>query len=82
MHASQAGGNPLRTYSIAHERLKAWDTNGDSLEACEPITTADIDGDLHVRHEPIINWAEYQVTWREPNLVFKKEYTRDLASLL
>ncbi len=40
--ATQAGGIPLKTYSIFHERLQITDSFGAHLDARDPLTSANI----------------------------------------
>ncbi len=60
--ATQAGGIPLKTYSVFHERLQITDSFGAHLDARDPLTSANIELSFILglpwlqHHNPILNF--------------------------
>ncbi len=69
--ATQAGGIPLKTYSVFHERLKITDSFGTHLDAQDSLTSANIEVPLIFglpwpqHHNPILNFDPTTIQWRD-----------------
>ena len=69
--AIQAGGIPLKIYSVFHKRLQITDSFGTHLEARDPLTSANIELPLILglpwlqNHNPILNFDPMTIQWRD-----------------
>ncbi len=69
--ATQAGGIPLKLYSVFHERLRITDLLGAPLDARDPLTSANIKVPLILslrwlqHHNPILNFNPMNIRWRD-----------------
>ena len=69
--ATQAGGIPLKTYSVFHERLQITDLFGAHLDARDPPTSAHIKVPLILglpwllHHNPILNFNPITIHWQD-----------------
>ena len=69
--ATQAGGIPLKIYSVFHERLQITDSFGAHLDARDPLTSANIKATLIMglpwllHHNLILNFDLMTIKWRD-----------------
>ncbi len=67
--ATQAGGIPLKTYSVFHERLQITDSFGAHFDARDPLTSANIEIPLILglpwlhHHNLILNFDLMTIQW-------------------
>ena len=88
--ATQAGGIPLKTYSVFHERLQITDSFGTHLDARDPLTSANIEVPLILglpwllHHNPILNFDPMTIQWRDSSSTVTDsiEEPLDLGSLI
>ncbi len=87
--ATLAGGIPLKSYSVFHERLQITDSFGAHLDARDPRTSANIEVPL-IRglpwlhyHNPILDFDPMTIQWRESSSIVtdSMEEPWDLVSL-
>ncbi len=88
--ATQAGGTPLKTYSIFHERLQITDSFGTHLDARDPLTSANIKVPILLglpwllHHNLILNLDPMTIQWRDSSSTVTDsiEEPLDLGSLI
>ena len=88
--ATQAGGIPLKTYSVFHERLQITDSFGTHLDARDPSTSAHIEVPLVLgllwllHHNLILNFDPMTIQWRNSSstVTDRIEEPLDLGSLI
>ena len=88
--ATQAGGIPLKTYSVFHERLQITDSFGKHLDARDPLTSAKIEVPLILglpwllHHNPILNFNPMTIQWQDSSSTVTDsiEEPLDLGSLI
>ena len=67
--ATQAGGIPLKTYSVFHEQLQITDSFGAHLDARDPLISANIKAPLILgllwllHHNLILNFDPMTIQW-------------------
>ncbi len=87
---TQAGGIPLKTYLVFHERLQITDSFGTHLDARDPLTSANIEVPLILglpwllHHNPILNFDPMTIQWRDSSSTVTDsiEEPLDLGSLI
>ncbi len=88
--ATQAGGIPLKRYSVFHEQLQITDSFGIHLDVRDPLTSANIKVTLILglpwllHHNPILNFDLMTIHWRVTSSTITDtiEETLDLVSLI
>ncbi len=86
---TQAGGIPLKTYSVFLERLQITDSFGVHLDARDHLTSANIEIPLILGlpwlydHNPILNFDPMTIQWRDSSstVTDSMEEPLDLGSL-
>ncbi len=69
--ATQAGGIPLKTYSVFHEQLQITDSFGAHLDARDPLISANIKAPLILgllwllHHNSILNFDPMTIRWQD-----------------
>ncbi len=87
---TQAGGIPLKTYSVFHERLQITDSLGTYLDSRKPLTSANIKVPVILslpwllHHNPIINCHPMTIQWQDSSSTVTDsiEEPLDLGSLI
>ncbi len=88
--ATQAGGIPLKTYSVFHEQLQVTHSFGTHLDTQDPLTSANIEVLLILGlpwlqyHNPILNFDPVPIQWRDSRstVTDRIEEPLDLGSLI
>ncbi len=88
--ATQAGGIPLKTYSVFHERLQITDSFGTHLDGRDPLTSAKIEVPLILglswllHHNLILNFDAMTIQWQDSSSTVTDsiEELLDIGSLI